>query len=115
MRLTDLDPRWIGISGKHLIWERRSQDVRFGLTFRCPHCDGRLAVLFKPFIDPDDLARLIQWALPGAPDPNTGAAREVRWWGRAGETFSDLTLSPSINAEGHWHGFITAGEIVGGL
>ncbi|MGH9366245.1 MAG: DUF6527 family protein [Thermoanaerobaculia bacterium] len=32
-------------------------------------------------------------------------------WRREGETFDTLTLTPSINAEGHWHGFIRNGEV----
>lgn len=34
-------------------------------------------------------------------------------WKRTGETFDTLTLTPSINAEaaGHWHGFITNGDV----
>jgi hypothetical protein len=34
---------------------------------------------------------------------------------RQGETFNDLTLSPSVgfDAIGHWHGHITAGNVTG--
>ena len=34
-------------------------------------------------------------------------------WKRTGENFETLTLTPSVDAsaEGHWHGFITNGNI----
>lgn len=112
MRLIDLNPHWVGVSGENIIWERRSENVRFGVTFRCPHCRSRIGVMFKPYIDPDNLAPLIEWALPGAPNPNTGVSVDVKWWQRQGETFGDLTLTPSINVADHWHGHITSGEVV---
>lgn len=50
----------------------------------------------------------------------------VYWYTTADETGKDgwngwtvtgeppnITVTPSINAEGHWHGFITNGELVG--
>jgi hypothetical protein len=111
MKLTELEPKWVGISGDGIIWEKRSENVRFGVTFRCPHCGARVGVMFKPFIDPDGLAPLIQWTLPGAPDPNTGEVREVKWWRREGDSFDDLTLTPSVNVDGHWHGHITNGAV----
>ena len=120
MRLTEFDPRWIGIDRRRASeagapYGEDGPGIRFGLSFLCPHCrETRLAVLFKPFIDPDNLARLIEWAIPGAPDPNTGEIKEPHWWQRAGENFDDMTLSPSIDASatGHWHGFIINGGLV---
>jgi hypothetical protein len=34
-------------------------------------------------------------------------------WQRTGDTFNSISLSPSIDASkaGHWHGYITNGEI----
>jgi hypothetical protein len=34
-------------------------------------------------------------------------------WQRTGETFDDLTLTPSIDASpsGHWHGYVTNGQV----
>jgi hypothetical protein len=72
------------------------------LTFRCPHCKIRLAVWFKNPID-------------GGPPHEEKRADGTMWplWQRTGETFEDLTLSPSVDAsaQGHWHGFITKGII----
>lgn len=112
MRLAELDPRWVGINPAN--WSESARPIHLGLTFLCPHCkQTRLGVFFKPFIDPDNFSWKVQWALPGAPNPNTGIAPEVFFWNRAaGETFETITLAPSINTEvtGHWHGFIENGE-----
>ncbi len=93
VKLTELDARWVGLEGT--IW---------GLTFLCPHCRAeRLAALFQPFIR-------------SGRDPNWAAwerlvAEQPVWRRVSGESFEDLTLSPSVNAEGHWHGFVNAGKV----
>lgn len=99
MKLTDLDPRW-GVDADIVIGgvNRHDPDRHgMGITFDCPHCRTmRLAVFFANPIDgkapSDDATRL---------------------WQRTGESFENLSLSPSIDASkhGHWHGFITNGEI----
>jgi hypothetical protein len=40
-------------------------------------------------------------------------AGERVWTVAGGASFSDVTLTPSVDASqaGHWHGFITDGEI----
>ena len=69
----------------------------------CPHCGTeRIAVKFWPRLS----------LTPGgywneAPDED---AKLV--WNRTGETFEDISLTPSVNATGHWHGNITNGEAV---
>lgn len=105
MTLLELDPRWacdadIVIGGvKHHYNNRHGMAV----SFDCPCCIKakretiqRLAVWFANPID----------NLPPTDDATT-------LWNRVGETFETLTLSPSIDASkyGHWHGFITKGEI----
>lgn len=106
MRLTEFDPRWFTFAHP-----ADGADIRIGLTFLCPHCrKQRLAVQFDPPIDPAGL-----FAKFGVQFPRTGLI-----WGRYGDTFETLTLTPSIDVsrgatiefEGHWHGSITAGEIV---
>lgn len=112
MRLADLEPRWMT---SH--WQDDlsfPNPAKISLTFLCPHCrTQRLGILFKPFIDPLNTVGQMLWAFPGAPDPNTGEARPALFWNREGETFETLTLTPSIDVSqhGHWHGFITAGEV----
>lgn len=92
MRLVDLNPRWWAAAGRH------GQGIRFD----CPCCvaAGRPPVLV-----------LVAFANPldgGAP-----CAERSPHWSRQGETFDDLTISPSIDGSstGHWHGWVTAGEI----
>lgn len=100
MKLTDLNPRWVGIHG----WSSDST-YHIGVTFDSPTRPGqRLAALFTPAIDPDGLAAKYGW---GQFFP------ESKKWGRTGETFDSLTLTPSLDfsAAGDWHGFITNGEI----
>ena len=91
MKLTDLDPRWVA----------DGDGRRIGVSFICPHCkpsggDYRLAVGFA--------------------NPIGSGPADDGWhvhWQRAGEAFETLTLAPSIDASksGHWHGFITNGEV----
>lgn len=96
MRLTDLNPRWVGHG-----------PILTGITFDCPHCRvQRLGVLFKNAIDPEG------WIEKGV----TRCHAECEW-DRTGETFDTLSLSPSIDTtqlvfENHWHGFINNGEVI---
>ncbi len=102
MRLIELDPRWYCVG---------AQSNRVGFTFDCPHC-------------PDSGVRLgIAVQLDGTnfdPDPDNPQqfpAGEHVWTITGGDSFENLSVSPSVDASksGHWHGFITNGQIVGGL
>lgn len=118
MKLTDLHPRWVGRKYAEW-WPEIDGSIKVGMVFDCPHCFGaakpqRLAVFFKPFIDPHNKVPEVAWAMPGAPNPNTGEIPKTLFWNRDGETFETMTLMPSIDTtgyEGHWHGFITGGEV----
>jgi hypothetical protein len=97
MRLIDLDPRWFALE---------AGGPRVGLTFDCPCCrETRIGVAFHhtghEAIE-DEYIRA----------HGNGSPRFI-WTLEAGADFETLTLSPSIDASasGHWHGFITAGEI----
>lgn len=100
MRLMDLEPRYYEEGGQIL-----------GITFACPHCaptGQRLAIavhLDGTNMDPD----------PG--NPQQWAAGENVWQIAGGDSFENLSLSPSVDvsARGHWHGHITNGDIIGGL
>lgn len=81
--LEDLDPRWICAGPRRGV----------GLSFRCPHCAGRLFVFFTNPID------------GGAPLPGHNA------WMRTGASFGTMSLSPSVDAKGHWHGWIQVGAV----
>ncbi len=98
MKLTDLEPRWLVLE---------AGGPRVGLTFLCPHCQTqRLAICFhhsghEAIEDGYILA-------------HHGANDTQHIWNLAGQDdFATLTLSPSIDSSssGHWHGFITGGEI----
>ncbi|SRR5260370_31587532 len=110
MKLIELEPRWI----HHNVF-----------VFLCPHCRGILlvcknvemseaeeyAILEKEF--GEDWNTLIvparasfAWSISGSVPPEPNMAFPL-----------DLTVTPSIDASasGHWHGFITKGEIVEGI
>ena len=95
MKLHELNPRWIVV-------EKNTEEV--GITFDCPCCrTQRLGVFFH------DIGEEVQ-------DDNFLRAHNLdinHIWNRQGKTFATITLSPSIDvsAKGHWHGFITNGNI----
>ena len=105
MKLTELKPKWLGAGFNSL----KCDDVKVGITFDCPHCNTRLGIFFKPFID--ELGTSIAWCLPDAPDPNTGESTKNKFWERTGDSFESLTLNPSIDVKEHWHGHIINGEV----
>jgi hypothetical protein len=86
-KLVDLHPRWIieGL-GKHR--------TGLGVSFDCPHCSStRIHVFFAAPLD------------GGPPMP------DVLLWNNQGTTFETLTLLPSIDQRGHYHGYLTNGEL----
>lgn len=97
MKLIDLEPRWYANQNGH----------RIGFSFLCPHCDQsgqRLAIAVH--LDGTSLDD----------DPNTTQVfqdGEHVWNITGGDTFDNLSLSPSVDASasGHWHGFITNGQV----
>lgn len=102
MKLTDLNPRWVAAENRH----------GMGIAFSCPHCkEIRLAVFFANPIDGGAAwtgkAHLAE--THGLEDHHVG----VILWQRTGETFETISLTPSIDTShfGHWHGYVTNGEI----
>jgi hypothetical protein len=82
MKLLELEPRWFSFE---------KGGPRVGLTFLCPHCRvERLGVVF-----------------------HHRGHKDFVWMICSAESFGVLTLMPSIDASrrGHWHGFITGGEV----
>ena len=126
MRLVDLQPRWLEYDGR-----------RVAVFFRCPHCRliwltcffesvGSFPTLtddyeIEGFRGSRAVRRLFYDALlaVGHPDPVEGAYHDVVScrptcaWTRSGDDFETLSVQPSIDASasGHWHGFITNGNI----
>lgn len=127
MRLTDLDPVW-------LIYEGR----RVGFAFRCPLGGNKRRMWQTCFVE--QFPAMGDWRMVGnrhrsgpatqagivdASAPQTEQqyqlCKEGCAWTIAGgiesASFETLTVTPSLDgsAGGLWHGFITNGEIVGGL
>lgn len=114
MKLLELEPRWFDVPGVGGAID--------GVSFRCP-CAAclanpakqvRLGVQFTPIgVDRVVAAMTQKEKLRHVHELGTFDVPPGIIWKRTGETFETLTLSPSINAEasGHWHGFITKGEI----
>jgi hypothetical protein len=113
MKLTDLKPRWFDVPGVGT-----NKD---GITFLCP-CDAckklpeprRLAVQFANPIGSDPLPQMTQKEKNvHLFELRTFDVAPSTLWQRTGETFEDLTLSPSVDASksGHWHGYISNGQI----
>lgn len=95
MKLLDLEPRWYVL---------QEGGPRVGMTFVCPHCRvERLGVLFhhqgREAME-DDVIHA------------EGGSGNI-WTLIGRDDFASLSLSPSVDASksGHWHGFITDGEI----
>lgn len=103
MKLTDLNPQWIG-SGGEGIFDKDMNPVpaRQGVGLMCDCPCGCGNELYVPFTNPRDGG------------DNRG---ERVTWQRTGDEFKVLTLTPSIRripVQGScgWHGFITNGEII---
>lgn len=111
MKLKDLAPHWsvdadIVIGGEARHYKGR---MGMGITFACPHC----VALYPGVMDRGGPVQFlgVWFANPIDGKPPTDDAKHL--WQRTGESFKNLTLSPSVDASelGHWHGFIRNGEI----
>jgi hypothetical protein len=112
--LLELAPHWVVDTdgGPHI-----------GLTFACPHCvraqpgvdlerGGPIQFLGVAFHHRGHEAMddaIIRVAIPSAA---SGFARHI-WTCDGLDDFESLTLTPSVDASasGHWHGFITNGQV----
>ena len=101
MKLSELEPRW---------WRFENTGPRVGLTFICPCCRGtdretRLAIAFH-----HQGHEAIEDAYIKA---YGGGGNNGFIWMEDGEIMDNVTITPSVDASahGHWHGFITNGEI----
>jgi hypothetical protein len=116
MRLIELEPRWLDIDGR-----------RVGIMLLCPHC--RKTPLSCFFIPTKHIAggdyhdsqyALFAKLMPTFGDPyvdipvnDVVPCRRGFAWQRTGDDFASMSITPSLDASaaGHWHGFITSGEI----
>lgn len=98
MRLTELEPRWIHTNM---------------FLFKCPHCRKDLLScknIPMAFTEQHDLFEKTfgeDW-----PALIVGCKDEMAWT-FSGTDFATLSVTPSLDASasGHWHGFITNGEV----
>lgn len=128
MKLTDLDPSWLAFEGR-----------RVGFIFRCPllakrswwqTCFVEKFYLFKGrdgtyryrdcAYSADSQAGIVARSCPQAAENFQGCNPDHQWAVAGGidaATFETMTVTPSLDgsAGGLWHGFITNGEIVGGV
>jgi Family of unknown function (DUF6527) len=123
MRLVDLRPRWVFEFDPANGSMREAHDVNTplldddddrdlptvtaaqaqGVIFLCPAC-------FAKNNGPVGTESVLCWfrgrGVPDNAEPGPGR------WAVTGGGFRDLTLTPSVNVQnGHWHGFITNGEM----
>lgn len=101
MKLTDLNPRWVGAGGEG-VRDRDGKPVParegVGITFDCPCGCG-----LRPFVG-------FANPLDGGP-PHADPAYQ---WRRTGDDFASLTLHPSIKRhECGWHGWVKDGDVTG--
>ena len=114
MKLTELDPRWLVKDGR-----------RVGFVFKCPtKRDWYQSCMLE------NVPRREQWRMfnevfrgcgIGEDEQQytrvQGCRQDCVWRITSGGDFHDISVLPSIDgsAGGLWHGFITNGEIVGGV
>jgi len=110
MRLTDLNPRWFALE---------NGGPRVGLTFDCPCCVQReIAYNLRGHCNTERLGIAFHHRGHEAIDDQYirahghGSDRHI-WDLNSDEDFDTLTLTPSIDASasGHWHGFVTNGQV----
>jgi len=113
VKLIDLNPQWLTVNGK-----------RIGFTFISPRGghDGKRLYRQSCFINPpctrDQLAAFS--ALHGEDAIVQPCNPNAKWQIAGGidaADFATISVTPSLDgsAGGLWHGYITNGQIVGGL
>lgn len=105
MRLGDLEPRWFAHDGNpHAVF-----------AFMCPHCctTGRkvrlsCTVVAMKVSDQQDI-----FDAAYGEDAVVVGCKFLAWQMESGPSFETMTITPSLDASasGHWHGFITNGQI----
>lgn len=114
MRLTDLEPRWLMKDG-----------VRLGFAFRSPTCrPASQRIYWQTCMEnpPSVSDQIDLWVANGFEDhhllqPCNPAAHWRCTPPLPEADFGNISVTPSLDgsAGGLWHGFITNGEIVGGV
>lgn len=102
MKLRDLEPDFI-----------RAYEDEFGATHyeHLPSSAGAHGVMFQCPNPSHGHMHVIWFANPVDVPPTEPTREPTHRWQRSGTTLDDLTLSPSIDSKGCWHGFIQNGEV----
>ena len=105
MRLVDLEPRWFAHGDiPHAVF-----------VFKCPHCcttarNVRLSctVVAMKASDQQDIFNAAY-----GKDAVVVGCKFLGWTMKNGPSFETMSITPSLDASasGHWHGFITNGNI----
>ena len=98
MKLHDLDAEFIDTAPNGGL--RHGPDCGQGVLFDDPQGGGYKVCVW--FANP----------LGGKPVAGPEYDPKPRWQ-REGDTLETLTLSPSVNVHGGWHGWVRAGEVTG--
>lgn len=103
MRLIDLDPRWI--------YKRKV------FAFLCPHCRKTYLTCKNVPMDVDKQREIIEAAFGEYASSDIPGSKPEYAWSFSNLDFATMSVTASLDASpaGHWHGFITNGEIVGGI
>lgn len=110
MRLVDLEPRWLMRNGQ-----------RIGFAFRSPVNPAFWQTCFASPTPSNREQRVLFEAEFGDQDHQVQGCNPAGNWAVtpaiASAEFASLSVTPSLDGSrgGLWHGFITNGEIVGGL
>lgn len=98
MKLSELEPRWL------------TAEV---FVFRCPACTGGLGMLSLKSVamSVNDQVALFEQHL-GDRATYVHPCKAGQSWKFSGTDFATITVSPSLNVEGHWHKTITNGEFL---
>lgn len=98
MRLTELEPAWI------------HQNV---FVFLCPHCRAMILSCKNIVMSFSEQWELFESKFGEHQNRFTVHCEDKCAWNISGRDFATLTVTPSIDASrsGHWHGFVTNGEI----
>jgi Family of unknown function (DUF6527) len=103
MRLVDLLPRWI------------HPNV---FTFLCPHCQEVFLTCKNVAMGGREQCAITEADAIGEQGVSVVLCKPSCAWNfENAHNFDQISITPSLDASaaGHWHGFITNGEIVGGI
>jgi hypothetical protein len=106
LRLLDQRPSFVNFDEKVL------GAPTVGLSFDCPHCNRRLMVYFAVPIErgPEWMGGLRQTGFTYEQMVFSHFGKQSLYQ-RTGDNFDALTLTPSVDIRGHWHGHITNGVL----